>query len=264
MVRKTNNNQGFSLIELIGVLAIISILASVLVPNMIKRIDLATGDAEIKNLTLIAQELEQYMTTKFIIPSPLNWSSSLASVSSLPASKIAQNDRGFQRGFYVDPRFFSAIDTPFAGYTQGTGLLSAPVSPRVMMVSNLKADAPLAPNTSSAFDAIWNQTVSSPIIENDDIKIHRIYLGHLFHHLLLLNGNTLTPFYTLGAGAPSPIPASVASVNGQTSIFVLHGTQLNLHQTPFPTGPLQYTLFIHERDSFLYGTNGLIWFWGRP
>jgi len=255
---------GFSLIELIGVLAIMSILASIILPNMLKRMDIANADAEAHNLVSLASELEQYITTQFSIPSSNTWASAVASVSALPINEVSNNPYGFKRGFYVDPKFFTATDLVFAGYQQTAGLLTAPVSPRIILVSDLKGDALPAPTSSAAFDAIWNQTAAANVLESDSLKIHRIYLGHVFHPVLLLNSSTRIPSYQLNAQAAKPLPIANNGINGQLTIYVINRTQLTLHQDPYPTGTVQYTLFIQDQDSFLYGTDGVTWFWGRP
>src|SRR5436190_295511 len=49
--------QSFSLIEMIGVLAVIAILAAVLVPNVIRRMDFATWQRETSDLKVMADGL---------------------------------------------------------------------------------------------------------------------------------------------------------------------------------------------------------------
>ena len=258
------NQRGFSLIELIGVLAIMSILASIILPNMLRRMDIANADAEASNLVSLASDLEQYITTQFTIPSTNTWASAIASVSALPINEVSNNKYGFKRGFYVDPKFFTATDIVFTDYQQTTGLLTPPVTPRIIIVSSLKGDALPAPTSSAAFDAIWNQTSAANVLESDSLKIHRIYLGHLFHPVLLLNSSTRIPSYQLNAQPIKPLPVASNGINGQLTIYVINRTQLTLHQDPYPTGTVQYTLFIQDQDSFLYGTDGVTWFWGRP
>ena len=255
---------GFSLIELIGVLAIMSILASIILPNMLKRMDIANADAEASNLVSLASELEQYITTQFTIPSVNTWASAIASVSALPINEVSSNKYGFKRGFYVDPKFFTATDVVFLDYKQTTGLLAPPVSPRIILVSDLKGNALPAPTTSAAFDAIWNQTPATSVLESDTLKVHRIYLGYLFHPVLLLNSSTQIPSYQLNTQPTKALPIANNGSNGQLTIYVINRTQLSLHQDPYPTGTVQYTLFIQDQDSFLYGTDGVLWFWGRP
>ncbi len=260
---KCTTQHGFSLIELIGVLAIMSILASVIVPNLVKRIDSANADAEMLNLTHIASELERYITTQFTIPSSLDWAQAVASVSSLPINKVSQNKQGFNRGFYVDPKFFTNFDKVFAGYTQGAGKVFPPISPRIMLVSDMKGPAPAAPSSSAAFEAIWNQSVNSSIIENESIKIHRINLNRIFHQVLLSNGSTDDPFYRLNSANEKVIPTAVNNIKGELLLYVIDGSLLSLHLPPYPTGSAQFNTLIQSSVNISYDTNGASWFWSR-
>ena len=113
--------QGFTLIEMIGVLAIISTLAAVLVPNVVKGVDEVVSEAEGRNLTTLASALDSYTTSQKAIPNAAAWVAALGSVTSMSTTKINLNERSFQRGYYVDPRFFTATATAFAGYTQTNG-----------------------------------------------------------------------------------------------------------------------------------------------
>jgi len=261
---RVEHDKGFTLIEMIGVLTIISILAAIVVPNVFKQIDRVNSDAETSNLRTLAGEFEQFILEKKQIPAPSNWSGSLAQVSALPLSKIAKNDRGFKRALYVDPRFMTTTDTNFAGYTQNTGLLTSPVSPRAMIVSNLKADVTASLTSFAAFDAVWNQSAGSVIIESDDLKIQRMHLSHLFNNLSLLNEKTASPYYQLENGTITSIPAMAGTTPGTMSLVVIYGTKIQLYQDPFPTGGLQHSLYSMGSDSFFFGTDGVSWFWGRP
>ena len=146
------------MIEMIGVLAIIAILASAILPNMIQSVLHARADQETTTLATLASDLQHYILTNQQIPAPATatWTTALASVSNLPRDKVEFNENGFRRAIYYDPRFFTASDTAFSGYTQQSGAASV-VSPRVMIVSNLQANAPAAPSSTTDFSAIWDQ-----------------------------------------------------------------------------------------------------------
>jgi len=263
-MRAERNAKGFTLIEMIGVLTIISILAAIVVPNVFKQIDRVNSDAETRSLTALAGEFEQFILEKKQIPASNNWSALLAQLSALPQTKVAKNDRGFTRALYVDPRFMTATDTNFMGYTQNTGLLTRPISPRAMIVSNLKADVTTSLTTFAAFDAVWNQSAASSIIETDNLKIQRMHLSHLFNNLTLLNEKAASPYYQLENGTIGSIPALAGVTPGMVSLVVIYGTKIQLYQDPFPTGALQHTLYSMGSDSFFFGTDGVNWFWGRP
>jgi len=251
--------KGFSLIEMIGVLAVMAILAAVIAPPVIQEINRAKADSETQNLVSMSKELEEYIRAKKIIPSAAGWVKAVASESTVQESKIKSNNSGFTRGYYVDPHFFTGTNKTFSAYVQNAGLTTAPVSPRIMIVSSLTANAPAPPTTFSVFDATWNQTAGKLVTESANVKIQRIHLGFLFHRVLLTNQSaTLTPSYRIEAGTKTSVPAGSP---GQLTRYVLDGSKLSLF---LDTGSLNYALLVREDESLLYGTDGSKWFWGRP
>src|SRR5437773_2612186 len=92
----------FTLIERIGVLAVIAILAAVLVPSVIKRMDQAARTKETADLSAIADSYTQYILRNKTIPSDTNWTPAVASQMSLPVSAIATNARRYARAFLID------------------------------------------------------------------------------------------------------------------------------------------------------------------
>ena len=248
--------DGFTLIEMIGVMAIMAILAATMAPALIRDIDRAMGEAEQENLESLASDIQTYIQDTKIIPSASTWTTAIASVSSRPNNKITQNDRFHNRVYYVDPRFFTATDTPFIQYSQTNGLTTQPVSPRIILASNLKGSLPGAINSSSDFNAVWNQTLGAPVVEGPDVKIKRINLQSHFLRILLSNENTASnPGYRLENGATN----SISSLSSE--LFILSGTKVNLYQAPFTTNVLQTTFISTDSRSFSYRFNGSIWEW---
>lgn len=258
------NQQGFTLVEVIGVLTIISVMAAVIVPNVFKQIDRVNQDAEEKNLAALASEMQQLILDQKTIPASAVWADVLAQVSDLPALQVRNNSRGFARGYFVDPRFFSTTDKAFSGFSQSIGLAALPVSPRLMIISNLKADIVDSLNTTAAFEAVWNQSAAAILVEGQDIKIQRMHIGHLFHTLLLQNEKAGNPSYQLDNGPITALPAASNIGISLTTLAVIDGSQIKLYQDPFPTGPLQHNIFLRSNDAFYFGTDTVAWFWGRP
>lgn len=253
--------RGFTLIELVGVLAIIAILAAVIAPPVIEQISRTAADAEAQNLSSIGKGIEAWIRARGSIPDGAKWVRAASSMTATPPSLIARNRRGFRRGYYVDPRFFQATDRAFVTYTQKTGLMAPPVSPRIMIVSNLNADAPPPPATFAEFDAIWNQSPGASVREGPNTRIERINLAPLFHHVLMTNRNRNSPpAYQLGAGGKRSLPAGTVA----TDIYVLDGTRLSLFLDPASGGSLDSVLIIREDTSLVYGTDETRWYWGRP
>jgi len=241
---------GFTLIEMIAVLAVIAILAAVIAPPIIEQINRAVADSETQNLDAIAQGLEEYIKDKKIIPAAGSWAADVATVLPIPASKITSNERNFTRGYYVDPNFSPALP-----YTQDAGNIALPVSPRIMIVSDLTANALGA---LSNFNATWDQTADKDLTEGPNVKIKRMHLGHLFHHVLLSNlqGPPAPPSYRIETGTQPNVPT------GSLDLYVLDGSKLSLF---LHTGGLNDALLVLADESPLYYTPdaGSTWLWKR-
>jgi prepilin-type N-terminal cleavage/methylation domain-containing protein len=142
----------FTLIEMIGVLAIISILASVLVPNVLRSMDRAAVRAETATLTALGEQARLFLRVNGTLPNPTapdltnlatlptraSWCRDLGSLGDIAPYDIAVNKRAMPRVYLVDP--------------------SATPAPRVMILSSMRAGMGLPANnlTTVQFDAIWN------------------------------------------------------------------------------------------------------------
>ncbi len=142
----------FTLIEMIGVLAIMAILASVLVPNVLRSMDRAAVRAEIATLAALGEQTKLHLrvngappnpaapdlTNPATLPTRASWCRDLGTLGDLAPYDIAVNKRALARVYLVDP--------------------SATPTPRVMLLSSMRAGLglPANPLTSPQFDAIWN------------------------------------------------------------------------------------------------------------
>jgi len=138
--------RGFTLIELIGVLAIIAIMASMLAPNMLRSIDRAAVRAEGETLARLGDQFERYVrervrldpaTPATWLPTQANWATAVATYSDLATTDLTANKRRINRVF--------AYDT------------SSSPAPRALILSSMRTglNLPSAATVSSNFQTIW-------------------------------------------------------------------------------------------------------------
>ncbi len=95
--------RGFSLMELIGVLAVIALLAASLVPTLIRQMDRIAGYQESAALKSLGDALNQSIRRNRYIPSHTDWASTVATESGVAVSNVTTNGRKQPRFFLIDP-----------------------------------------------------------------------------------------------------------------------------------------------------------------
>lgn len=288
-MRSSRLENGFTLIEMIGVLAIMSVFAAMIVPDLIRRLDISYADAEVKTLNNLALDLEQYILTKRRIPSVAGgeilvtgpagavagpWFQEVAAQSALPPTKIQQNEKGIGRIYYLDPQFLlPAPAAAFVVYDQNAAAIAAvpgfpvaaPNSPRIMIVSDLQPAAVARPAalTAAQFQAVWDQpqqgnpAAALPlIVEGDAVVIKRINLSYLFNHVLLQNNvnNILTPSYRVEGqpvAAPVALPNAAAAMV-PTDLYLMPGTRVSLYAEGAAPAVLQQEFLVNGFASYRY------------
>ena len=263
---KLGLQTGFSLMELIGVMAVMAILAGTLAPNIADGLNQAYSDAEKASMQVLSDGLRRYVLEQKRIPrANINqWRPAIASVVSVPDDQVAFNDKGFRRRLVFDPRFLTTVDSNFPGIVQNQGLAAPPVSPRAMLISDLNRNVPAVANNTATFTSIWNQTGTPPIVESDDVIIERIHFGDLFHRVILSNQNAAQPYFRFETGTTVAVPPSVGGADGVITRYVLQNSQISLFQDPFPSGGLQHVMLVKEDYSNRYQTDGFNWSWVQP
>jgi prepilin-type N-terminal cleavage/methylation domain-containing protein len=193
---------GFTLIEMIGTLAIVCILAAVLIPKVIKQIDQAAFTKEVNDMTAIANAVVQQVIRSNAVPDATSgangWAQAAARWTQRPVSQILVNNRGFNRlCFYDNGGWMSGI-VPYTQTNTGTGT-TIPSNARMVLVSTIAKQLPSTngPLDSASFNSIWNAAQGSvPTFlstglgwsgKAEDLVIQRISLDSLFHQLILIN-----------------------------------------------------------------------------
>ncbi len=133
----------FTLIEMIGVMAIMTVLASVLTPNLLRSIERAAVRAEGDNLRTLGEQMKLYLRdnaappTTVTPPTVPNWTSQMAVYSSLSAADLLTNRRQMARLYVTDP---------------------VAANQRAMLISSMRTGValPTYAQVSANFTAIWN------------------------------------------------------------------------------------------------------------
>lgn len=182
-VVRLTSPSGFTLVEMIGVLAILAILASFIAPNVINQLKAAKRDAEDEQLAAIAKGIELYVRQTRSFPGTLT----VLSPDYVPIAlgQLTTNPNGFLRYFFVQPNMI--------GFTNATGLLTTALGDaRFVLITHLAQNVNPSIVTDADFETWWNTDETG----TPDLKIHRGHVGHLFQ-LLSLSANGLGGSYAV-------------------------------------------------------------------
>src|SRR5689334_10419228 len=85
--------SAFTLIEIIGAVAIIALIGAALVPIIIRQIDRAAKNAEIQNISAIGSNFIAYVRSSRSIPTSAanSWAPAVATYMNKPVSDITTN-----------------------------------------------------------------------------------------------------------------------------------------------------------------------------
>lgn len=245
---------------MIGVLAIIAILAAVLVPSFVRQMDKVAGDQENVVLRNLSDNLQTSIRRHRYVPGASDWSSVIAAEAGLNVSEVTTNARRQPRYFLIDPNLrLGTNGGATLPYRQDVRGSIEPVSPRVILLSSVGPALASAP-VSADFDSIWTWTddstspptnaAFSTLKRGDDLKVQRIHLAPLFVQLsLTTNSSSDLAYYAISTHAvnnqTNVVPASW--INGHYII----GSVLGLY-TNSGTGPLDSQQILTTRSKFVY------------
>jgi prepilin-type N-terminal cleavage/methylation domain-containing protein len=147
-------NTGFTLIEMIGVMAIMAVLATILVPNTLKSIERAAVRAEVETLRNLGEQAKLYLRDNAVPPTAANWNTVLGTYSSLSPGDILTNRRQMNRIYVVDP--VAANQRALMVSSMRSGLLrqAAPPDTAPQVAAYIGANA-------TRFNAVWNWNTSA-------------------------------------------------------------------------------------------------------
>ena len=225
--------RGFTLIGVIGLLAVIAVAAAVIAPNFAVKIEQDARDSEEKHLKVIAQGIIHYLRQHHRYPT------TLASLSpdyvSYSATQLSLNERGYPRYYVVHPNMSSFVNA--------TGLSASELADaRFLLISSLSQDASPTISNTSQFETWWTTNESSI----PHLKIYRGNVGKYFHPL------TVT---AEGNGASYAINGAATNSGGTTL-----PTRTNYHLTGTSIGLDEADAFSSPEVTFALTTMASYWF----
>ena len=162
--------QGFTLIGMISLLAVMAVAAAVIAPDLSVEVDQEARETEDTHLRVIAQGITNYLRQNQSFP-PTLASLNPDHVSSV-ANSLSQNEPGYSRYYVIHPNMSS--------FNNATGLSANDVADaRFLLISNLRKDAAPTIVTAAQFETWWTTDERSL----PSLNIHRGTVGHFFHQL---------------------------------------------------------------------------------
>lgn len=250
--------DGFTLVEMLGVLAVMAILAAVVMPSLIRQIDQQSRSAEEKALLRLRQGLERHILRNGGIPDASTFAQSIATELGVSTDNVLTNDRKFRRFMLIDPAVTNTVSVPF---TQGVwGVTNnLPNLLGVVLLSSVSTNLPLTSgfaSSSADFSDIWSMPEGGapPAASwgrGEDVNVERLNLSALFT-TLALNYNALTSTnrgrFTVGTSSVVSLPAGASVYQAS----YLRSTLIGLHSHTGVANTLQATEVLQKPTSFVY------------
>ncbi len=234
---------GFSLIEFIGVLSVVAILAALTVPVLIRQIDQAANTREAADLKAISDGLVHQILATRSIPRQANLPQAVATWTRQPVARIAKTPRGHARLLMVDEGGW-LVNVPWTQTSDG--LTNSPASARLMIVSSISGGLPTTPGN---FADIWATAdgANPPgwTGRAEDLHIQRINLEPLFHHLVLVNRDPP------GSARYAIDSTNTVSLTNVLRRYYLDGTDLGLYDNATPP-KAQLRVLLDQDRSFVF------------
>jgi len=249
--------------EMIGATAIVALLASVLIPSVLRQMDQAARTKEANDLNSISNAIVLQILTTKTIPDITGLPQAIANWTRFPVSRINVNNRGFTRSFLIDTNGWFGTTAGTLPYTQTTvGSAFAPTNARVIVLGVIANRAPISSGTPGTviFNDVWNTaagvkptTLAGWAGKGEDLFIQRLNLGQLFHRLTVVNrdkGALTPPGLMIDANNVVPVNLDGRGTNG----YYLDGSVVGLWDTTNGTPMMRVALTRDSSFAFEGGT----------
>lgn len=236
--------RGMSLIELVGALAIIAILAGVVSINAVRKIEEEKRQAEAQTMERIGRAFEQVVIHYKSLPAATlaSWAPQVASEMGVPIDLVWTNGVGTPRLLLYDPSLVVAGLTPasFPYHQQAQGATTL-TNARLVILSSLQPGYPdVALNTAAAFSNLWNRVPhqlpagwpADWAPDPDDLVIQRVDLSRLFHRVVLNNvdGWEAAQYVVLTNSLSGTNHYNALAVgSAPLATYLIHGTPIRLY-----------------------------------
>jgi prepilin-type N-terminal cleavage/methylation domain-containing protein len=255
-VERESSQDGFTMVELIGVIAIAAILASMVSLNVVSHMKNAARQTEASNIETLRDALRDYILRTRQIPAATNWPAAIADEMGVPLSHVLQTRLGYARVFRDDPILEIGAATSVVRklpYFQGMTGSVEPVSPRALLISTLGAPLPSLSQQSNVFNELWATTARSVPASwsawkasGEDLWIERMDLGGLFHRVVL---NNVDPDRAAPYGVNGAIGVRTIASGQRFEAWYLETTAMKLY---LADGSLQAEEFVREDVSYIF------------
>lgn len=258
----------YSLLEMIIVLAVISILVAALLPSFIRHLDRVAGEREEETLRKLAKGFRDGVMVRKVIPDASGWAAHVAGQLGMETGNVLTNARRHARVFLIDPAIHVGVTnaSPRLPYVQTAvgsripgvnSIFNPPVSPRFLILSTISTPLPNtlasgvgATSGANAFTSLWATADGAvpagwTFARGDDLKIQRIDCADLFVQLVLRNRDwTNPPSYSVDGSSRVTVPNGVL-----TNMYLIRGSDVRLFNNDLT---MEYSELMQFSGTFEY------------
>ncbi|MCX8107572.1 MAG: type II secretion system GspH family protein, partial [Verrucomicrobiae bacterium] len=244
----TGQAGGFTLIEFIGVLAILTIIGTIVTENVLARIARQVRETEASNLAAFGDALRKSIIRTKRIQGAGELPAQMAEELALPVSQVVVNRQGYTRYFFVHPEFRVGLTNssglPYVQSVDGSQV--EPANCKVLLISSAGPipDGVIPEEINTAvFTNLWNVGDQWDALARD-VKIHRVELRDLFHRVILSNLDPIQQAIYAVGNVRTNIPPGTYKES-----WFIDTTALDLHMAD---GTLQTTVIVREDVSYVF------------